>query len=181
MQTLTDFLTHFDGLRPRLVRKALLGGTILSKEERDDLRDDVCRVGAKAAAAIREAYLRGALPMKPGVEPKDSKTVTDYIARLKELEAIASAMTEAELATSDKLDTLFFELAGPGSRTMTIAGREVTKHLLSYSSNSGKSTGYYVGFSWIGSDGELKRREGILPSEAHNRRNDSARNWGLPE
>lgn len=168
-------------MRPRLVRKAILGDTILSKEERDDLRDKNCLVGAKAAAAIRDAYLRGALPMKPGAEPKDSTVVTDYIARLKELEAIANAMTEAELETSDKLDRLFFELAGPGSRTMTIAGCQVTKHLLGYSSNSGKSTGYYVGFSWIGSDGELKRREGVLPSEAYNRRNDPARNWGLPE
>lgn len=78
----------------------------------------------------------------------------------------------------DMLDRIFFHHHGPGPAQMLIGGVTVTKHLASYTSNSGKSRDHTVTFSWE-TDGE--RHE--LDRESrfqHNRRNDQERNWGLP-
>lgn len=63
---------------------------------------------------------------------------------------------------------------------MFLAGITVHKTVHAYKSNSGKSTGWLVRFSWTGSDGERRYSESV-PPEADNRRNDPNRNWGLYE
>ena len=78
------------------------------------------------------------------------------------------------------LDQIFWRHCGPGSHTLWIGGLSVQKSVVSYTSNSGKSRDSEVVFSWVGSDGQTK--EFRKPSAcAGNRRNDSDRNWGLPE
>lgn len=69
---------------------------------------------------------------------------------------------------------------GRGQKTMTIGGIEVTKNVSVYKSNSLKSQDADVTFLWISADGQEHRieKESLYKS---NRRNDSMRNWGLPE
>ena len=87
---------------------------------------------------------------------------------------------ETDFQDDRLLDAVFHRHAGEGATSMTLAGILVTKTLSRHPSNSGKSQGWSVAFSWTGSDGR-RRSSGREAPEASNRRNDPERNWGLHE
>jgi len=102
---------------------------------------------------------------------RQKKATIDRLAR-------PEAIPEGDFSFS-LLNDLFFYHQGEGSGQMVIGGIEVTKSLTNHPSNSGRP-GWTVRFSWSGADGE--RRELVSESPyIGNRRNDSKRNWGLPE
>ncbi|MCA1988719.1 MAG: hypothetical protein LDL07_06170 [Desulfarculus sp.] len=200
LRSLTDFLSSLPGVMPIKARNILLKGDLLSKEERDDICpssnsifDTVLDVGPTAAEAILLAYKSGRLPMKRGAKPMEAPIAEDYVAKRNILKLEVAerhrkerALTNPSLILEDDfndfglMNQVFFKNIGQGSGSMVLAGISVHKEVTSYKSNSGKSTVWKVRFDWIGSDGRAHRNERI-PLEANNRRNDSSRNWGLPE
>lgn len=201
MLSLTVFLKLLPGIKPVKARHLILEGSLLTKEQRKDVRmrelnifDTVLEVGPDAAAAIAEAYKAGKLPMqKASLPPSPIPEAESYLAdaprlrkeiaeRLRLEQAIRdpSVLTEADLSNYQLLDRVFFAAKGAGEGTLVLAGIRVTKSLAGYSSNSGKTMGWRVTFSWTGSDG-LGRSIEKVPPEASNRRNDPERNWGLYE
>jgi len=156
--------------------------------------DVVQEVGPNAAAAIVEAYKAGKLPMqKTSLRPSAIPEAEAYLAdaprhrqtiaerrRLKRAISDPAVLIEADLDNYRLLDSLFLALRGQGVGKLVIAGITVTKGLAGYPSNSGKTTGWRVTFSWTGSDGRERLIEKV-PPEASNRRNDPVRNWGLYE
>ena len=201
MLTLKDFLRLLPGIKPLKTRQLILEGDLLNESQRRDIRDRnrsvidlVVVVGPDAAAAIVAAYKAGQLPMKtantrPTAVPLADAYLAqapghrDQIAERERLERAIkdpSVLEEADLDNYRLLDSLFFAIKGPGGGTLKLAGLKVTKRLTDYSSNSGKSKGWRVSFSWIGSDGSQHALEKV-PPEANNRRNDPERNWGLHE
>lgn len=200
MRTLSSFLNDLPDIRPRKARTLILEGDLLSKEQRADIRwrdsswlDTVLEVGPDAAAAILAAYKRAALPMKKGAVPTDAPSAEAYLAQREELKRQIAERTRREQAVKDPslilesdltnhrlIDSVFIANVGPGSGSMVLAGITVSKHVVGYKSNSGKSTGWRVRLEWIGSDGQHHHSE-VVPPEADNRRNDPDRNWGLYE
>ncbi|WP_061937548.1 hypothetical protein [Aureimonas sp. AU22] len=196
MITLTGFLSRLPGLRPLLARKAILSGSVLSREEKADIvardspMDITLLVGPDAAAAILAAYRQGRLPMERGTEPQDAPGAEAYVSdvevrrrrdeRKRRTDALRdlSLVREADLLDHSFLDALFVAHMGTGSGTMTIAGIPVTKSLSRYPTNSGKGSGWGVTLAWTGTDGQ-PRVSSTLPPEASNRRNDADQNWGL--
>lgn len=155
--------------------------------------DTLLEVGPDAAAAIFEAYKAGKLPMqKASLKPSAAPQVETYLAngpqlrlelaerkRLERAIKNPSLLKESDLQNYRFLNQLFFALNGPGGGTLLLAGISVTKNLIGYSSNSGKSKGWSVTFTWTGSDGSRRMLENLPPSQASNRRNDPERKWGL--
>jgi len=201
MLSLTAFLNLLPGIKPLKARHLILEGSLLTKEQSADIRmrdlnifDMVLEVGPDAAAAIIEAYKGGKLPMQkaslrpssvPGAESylADARRLREEIAERQRLEKAIhdpSVLTEADLSNYQLLDRVFIAVKGAGEGTLVLAGIQVTKSLTGYSSNSGKTTGWRVAFSWMGSDGRGRSIEKV-PPEASNRRNDPDRNWGLYE
>jgi hypothetical protein len=201
MLSLTVFLKLLPGIKPLKARHLILEGSLLTSEQRNDIRkrelnifDTVLEVGPDAAEAIAEAYRAGKLPMqKASLRPSripeadsylaDAPRLRQEIAKRQRLERAVrdpSVLTEADLSNYQLLDRVFFAAKGAGEGTLELAGIPVTKSLAGYSSNSGKTTGWRVTFSWTGSDGIAQSIEKV-PPEASNRRNDAERNWGLPE
>lgn len=153
------------------------------------------------ASMLIELYQAGALPSKgPVLAPMEpllayaahALTISDIKAvRRQEQEEIDSKLLAklndpASIPVSDftyeLLNRLFFfhHLKGVGDFNLDVGGISVTKTVLPYKSNSGKSVSYGVTFSWQSPDGVNKN----LRSEAAfagNRRNDPERNWGLHE
>lgn len=78
------------------------------------------------------------------------------------------------------LKEVFVRQIGKGRGTLLLAGTEVTKSVLEFSSNSGHSTDWQVSFSWRGAEGNSQKvtKESRYSS---NRRNDAERDWGLPD
>ena len=198
MRTLTGFLSWLPGIMPRKARTLVLEGGLLSERDRADIHEGqgfygTLEVGPDAGAAILAAYRRGGLPMARGKTPGDAPRADAYLAdgesmraQIAERRRRAAALRDISLATEVDLgdhaflDGLFLAHLGTGAGTLVIAGREVTKDLAMYPSNSGKSRGWGVSFSWKGSDGRAMGST-TLPPEAGNRRNDAERNWGLYE
>ncbi|SMN17585.1 hypothetical protein CRYPA_859 [uncultured Candidatus Thioglobus sp.] len=80
------------------------------------------------------------------------------------------------------LNDIFIKHIGfkSGSYSMSIGSVDVTKSVLMYTSNSGKSRDGKVTFTWVDLDGNNHKLE--KPSYySDNRRNDPERNWGLHE
>jgi hypothetical protein len=199
MLSLTDFLNLLPGIKPRSARRLILDGSVLTPEQRRDIRmrdrnvfDTVLEVGPDAAAAIVEAYRTGKLPMQKGALPLSANPdVEAYLAdaprhrreiaerqRLMQALRNPSVLKESDLEDYRLLEQLFFAIKGTGSGTLELAGISVTKSLVGYSSNSGKTTGWRVTFSWTASDGRRRSIEKV-PPQAANRRNDPEREWGL--
>lgn len=199
MRSLTDFLNDLPGIMPRKARKLILEGGLLGPaliadiyERADSFIDIVLEVGPDAATAILAAYKEGRLPMQRGAVPNASPRAEQYVAKADELrQQIAekkrreaavkdpSLIRESDLFDDTLIDRVFVANIGLKAGTMVLAGITVTKALARFQSNSGKSTGWGVSFSWTGSDGEV-RSSGRTPPEADNRRNSEERNWGLP-
>jgi len=80
------------------------------------------------------------------------------------------------------LNNVFINRFGLGREqwSMQIGGIVVNKSVSIYKSNSGKSSDADVIFTWQGSDGQ-SHRLGKVSRYIGNRKNDSERNWGLPE
>ncbi len=198
MLSLTDFLATLPGILPRNARRVILEGDLLPQALKDDilmrnasLIDTVLIVGPDAAAAILAAYRDGYLPMQRGKVPVATPLADAYLERAPELRAEVaerkrreaaikdpSLIRESDLVDEDLIDQVFIAAMGLKAGTLSLGGVSVTKSLRSYPSNSGKSTGWGVTFSWTGSDG-VQRSSGRTPPEADNRRNDEDRNWGL--
>jgi hypothetical protein len=199
MLSLADFLSLLPGIRPRLARRLILDGPLLTPDQRRDIRmrdrnvlDTVLEVGPDAAAAIDDAYVAGNLSMQKGVLPLSAiPEVEAYLAdaprhrreiaerrRLDQAVRDPSVLKESDLEDYRLLEQLFFALKGAGSGTLELAGIPVTKSLVGYSSNSGKTTGWRVTYSWTGSDGRARFLE-KTPLQASNRWNDPERDWGL--
>lgn len=198
MQTLSVFLRNFPGVKPLKARQLILEGILISCEERADIyvrnasfMDTVLQVGPDAAAAILAAYKSGKLPMQKGQRPVAAPDAEAYLSRSAELRSEINERKRRELAIKDPslivecdlrdhqlLNSVFFANIGPGAGAMRLAGITVQKTLVGHDSNSGKSTGWRVRFDWTGSDGEPHYSESV-PPEAHNRRNDPERNYGL--
>ncbi|MDX0559434.1 hypothetical protein GOC96_16025 [Sinorhizobium medicae] len=201
MQSVTEFLKSLPGVAPRKAYTLVMEKDLLSRELRRDLHsrsdsifDLVTVVGPDAAAAILQAYKDGLLPMQRGKTVKDAPEAEAYVhdseslreeirerKRRKDCVGDVSLVREIDFHDHHLMNSIFFKNAGPGPGRLTLAEIEVDKDIRSFSSNSGKSTGYESTFTWTGSDG-VKRSSGSgLPSEAFNRRNDEERNWGLHE
>ena len=90
-----------------------------------------------------------------------------------------AGFTESEFSFS-VLNGLFWRHGGASLKSLIVGGIEVSKNLVPYSSNSGKTWDFRVSFHWTGSDG-VKREAVKESSYESNRRNDEERNWGLPE
>ncbi|MER9365041.1 hypothetical protein NKI66_03500 [Mesorhizobium sp. M0518] len=199
MLSLTVFLNLLPGIKPLKARHLILEGLLLTSEQRKDIRmrdlnvfDTVLEVGPDAATAIIEAYQAGKLPMqKASLRPSSVPEAESYLAdasrlreeiaerrRLERAVSDPSVLREADLSNYQLLDRVFFAAKGAGAGTLVLAGISVTKSLAGYSSNSGKTTGWRVSFSWTASDGQQRLIEKV-PPEADNRRNDPERNWGL--
>lgn len=178
-----------------------MDGDLLSNEEMrdiflrsDNILDTVYVVGPDAASAILAAYNAGKLPMKPGEPVSEAPIAEQYLENVDSLRAQIAERRRKEACVNDMslveerdffdnrlLDRIFWSNAPNGKGMLTLAGIEVTKTVQGYSSNSGKSNGYEVTFHWVGSDGVSRSSGTGKPSEAFNRRNDEARNWGLHE
>tara|TARA_R110002020_G_scaffold25225_7_gene82123 strand:+ start:65 stop:670 length:606 start_codon:yes stop_codon:yes gene_type:complete len=199
MRSLKSFLGLLPGIKPLKARQLILGGSLLTPEERTDIHerdlsflDTVLEVGPEAATAIVTAYKAGKLPLQTAsLAPSEVLEAEAYLLdaprlrleiaerrRLEQAPSDPSVLTEADLDNYRLLDRLFFTLKGKGAGTLVLAGIPVSKRLTNYSSNSGKTSGWRVTFSWTGSDGCPRCLEKV-PSEAHNRRNDPERDWGL--
>ena len=199
MRSLTDFLADLPGIMPRKARKLILEGDLLGPDLKSDIHergdsfiDFVLEVGPDAAAAIVAAYKDERLPMQRGALPSAAPRAEEYVAGGDELRAqIAekkrcedaikdpSLIKESDLSDDRLIDRVFVEQLGLKPGTLILDGISVSKTLARYSSNSGKSHGWGVTFTWTGSDG-VKRTSGRTPPEADNRRNDEERSWGLP-
>lgn len=199
MLSLTDFLTLLPGIKPSSARQLILHGSLLAPDQRRDIRmrdrnvfDTVLEVGPDAAAAIVEAYKLSQLPMqKASFLPTVTPEIEAYLAdaprhrleiaerrRLDQAVGDPSLLKESDLENFRLLDRVFFAIKGAGDGTLVLAGIPVTKSLVGYSSNSGKTTGWGVTFSWKGSDGRVRSIEKV-PPQASNRRNDPERDWEL--
>lgn len=157
-------------------------------------------VSPHGAATLIRLYKAGVLPMKwvkPREVPADAiayagshAALEQKAARRRELELAEAAAYQAKLANLPGiaenefsyrlLDDIFWHHIGKGEGTLTIGGLNVDKSLIEYSSNSSKSRDFEVTFSWTS---PAQGRQTISKESrfAGNRRNDEARNWGLPE
>lgn len=200
MLSLTDFISRLPGVMPRKARTVIFQGDILSKEERRDIfarnaydLDTVMLIGPDAAAAILAAYQAGKLPMtkreKVREAPEAAKYANDEALRIQARERRRreacvkdiSLVKESDFSDNRLLDKIFWENFGKGEGTLKLAGIDVFKSLQGYRTNSGKNTDYEVSFHWTGSDGERRSSGTGKPPAAFNRRNDEARDWGLPD
>lgn len=198
MRSLTDFLKGLPGVMPRKAYTAVLEGDLLTEAELADIhaRDNIYatrEVGPDAAAAILAAYGAGRLPMAKRSVPGEAPEAEAYLARREALLAEIAERRRRSDALRDPglvretdfdddrfLDAVFHRHAGEGATSMTLAGIPVTKTLSRHPSNSGRSHGWSVTFSWTASDGR-RRSSGREAPEASNRRNDPERDWGLHE
>lgn len=116
-----------------------------------------------------------------------AKQESDEIRRTEELKKKLDLIEHPEKIKLEEfsyklLNEVFINRFGLGERvlSMMIGGILVTKSVTMFSSNSGKTRDSEVTFSWIAPDGQRKElKKGSI--FANNRRNDSDRNWGLPE
>ena len=200
MRSLTDFLNDLPGVMTRKARAVVLQGDLLSKKEKADIHprnqslfDTVVVLGPDAAAAILAAYRNGRLPMQRGKKPTNAARAEDYLTKREELRkeiserlrrerAIGdpSLIVESDLTDQHLIDAVFIKNFGKGPGMMMLAGLAVSKTIAGYKTNSGRNVGWTVQFHWTGSDGQ-PRTTGRMPPEAENRRNDAARDWGLPK
>ena len=200
MRSLTDFLNDLPDVMTRKARAVVLQGDLLSKKEKADIHprnqslfDTVVVLGPDAAAAILAAYRNGRLPMQRGKKPTNAARAEDYLTKSEELRkeiserlrrerAIGdpSLIVESDLTDQHLIDAVFIKNFGKGPGMMMLAGLAVSKTIAGYKTNSGKNVGWAVQFHWTGSDGQ-PRTTGRMPPEAENRRNDAARDWGLPK
>lgn len=106
---------------------------------------------------------------------KQSLQAQEHQARLRDL----AGFSESDF-TYTLLDQIFWANQGKGDGELVIGGIKVTKTVTTYSSNSGKSRSSEVEFRWTNAAGVSQT---LLKESTYskNRRNDSARNWGLPE
>lgn len=201
MQSVSEFLKSLPGVAPRKAYTLVMEGDLLSKELKRDLHprsdslfDLVTVLGPDAAAAILQAYKDGMLPMQRGKTPSHASEAEAYVndaeplreeirerRRKKDCVDDVSLVRESDFHDHHLMNRIFFKNSGPGPGSLTLAGIVVSKDIRSFSSNSGKSTGYESTFTWTGSDGVAHSSGSGLPSEAFNRRNDENRNWGLHE
>lgn len=201
MMDLRTFLSCLQGVKPLVCRKLILEGDLLTPSQRKDLHDrdayfldTVVVVGPTAGRAILDAYKAGQLPMrrsseKPSETPKadaylaESDRWTQEIAeryRLKCAVGDTSLIRSEDLFNYRLLDEVFVRHLGLGRGTLTLAGVQVTKSLLEYRSNSGKSVDWKVSFSWRDKNNQ-RHTVGKESRYAENRRNDAERDWGLPD
>lgn len=200
MRSLTDFLNDLPGVMTRKARAVVLQGDLLSNKEKADIHarnqsflDTVVVLGPDAAASVLAAYRNGRLPMRRGKKPANAPRAEEYLAKREELRkeiserprrerAIGdpSLIVESDLTDQHLIDAVFIKNFGKGPGVMMLAGIAVSKTISGYKTNSGKNTGWAVQFQWTGSDGQ-PRTTGRMPPEAENRRNDAARDWGLPK
>lgn len=201
MRSLTDFLRWLPSVAPRKAYTLTLEGDLLPKELKRDLHprsdspfDLVTVVGPDAATAILQAYKDGRLPMQRGKAVQDAPEAEAYFRnvellreeirerkRKKDCVDDIGLVRESDFLNSHLMNQIFYKSVGPGPGRLKLAGIDISKDLRSFSSNSGKSTGYEYSFTWTGSDGVRRSSCSGLPSEALNRRNDEKRNWGLHE
>ena len=201
MMDLKNFLACLPGIKPLVTRRMILDGQILSPAQKADLHgrdayflDTVLMVGPVAAEAILKAYKAGRLPMirarqRPSEAPRADAYVAEadrWIAELAEWDRRKRAIEDISLLRPTDLfdyrllDEIFVRQIGLGRGTLILAGIEVTKSLLEFASNSGKSADWQVSFSWREAEGNSQTitKESRYSS---NRRNDAERDWGLPD
>lgn len=157
-------------------------------------------VSPHGAATLIRLYRAGVLPLKWTKPREVPAEVLSYADSQEALEQKASEREErrraeaaaykaklTDLASVSEgefsyrlLDDIFWFHIGKGEGTLTIGGLSVDKLLTAYWSNSGKSRDFDVTFTWTS---PTQGRQTISKESqfANNRRNDEARNWGLPE
>ena len=183
---------------PGLVVTSAICGDLFFNED-----NGAARTTPRGAALLVDLYERSALPTQGGRGEPDSKLtlyaasedklismINDYqskqraeAARRQIFVADPSRLPEGEF-TYSILDEIFWAKIGPfrGTRNLVIGNIDVTKCVSGpYTSNSGKSQDSAVEISWTGSDGEKRTVTNGGSRYKKNRRNDSERNWGLPE
>lgn len=177
------------------------GEMFVSKEELREFFHPAMRglysvetVSPKGAQILVRLYQAGVLTKKPPQEI--SAEVLEYANSEAALRAKQRARIDAKNAFDAKvanpetikevdfsyslLNAVFWKQGLKGHASMELDGIQVSKSVLAYHSNSGKSRDHRVVFSWIGRDGKEHRLEKSSVYEG-NRRNDPERNWGLPE
>lgn len=182
-------------------------GIQLSLEDFEELffadHNDVKRVTPKGAKTLIRLYREGFFELKNKhssiIDPVElfqycdrEREINDSIARRQQEEEERKRKRAYFLENPDDvresefsyslLNDIFIHHFGlrSGAYSMSIGGIIITKSILMYKSNSGKSYDSNVEFTWLGTDGQEKRLEKRSAYEM-NRRNDSDRNWGLPE
>lgn len=154
------------------------------------------------ASRLLEIYRAGLLPLHkrcvPAEIPADlleyarsKETVADIQSKIALEAAVVAEQYSALLSNPDAilpkdftfslLNNLFIRHQGfSRGGIMQIGGVTVTKTVTGYFSNSGKSRGWEVVFSWLEENGQPRslQKSSVY---ANNRRNDVDRNWGLPE
>lgn len=151
------------------------------------------------AAWVLELYEKGLIPMRrktPGTPPNEaiaySRSHEDLVRRtteMREARRAATAAYEVKLADPGAipesefsytlLNDLSFRVRPQGGPCeFYVGGLQVSKHVTTLRSNSGKSKDSSISFQWR-SNGELH----TIDKEsrfAGNRHNDADREWGLP-
>jgi hypothetical protein len=150
-------------------------------------------VSPAGARLLVRLYDAGALGTKPGPVAEDLRIYCDSEAvlreralqRAKDRQAYEASLAYPERFTEEQftfslLNDLFWHHKRQGHSTLNVGGCEVTKSVLRFSSNSGRSGDFEVTFTWRSVDGT--RKQLTRPSAYRgNRRNDPERNFGLPE
>ena len=202
---LQDALARLSEVMPRKARYMLLESEHIMKDfglEAEIIPDEwgTLRVTPSGIKIILELYYNEDLPLKKKAKPSMASELEDYAKSESSLfdrsraiemenkarqERRASLIADPSLAREEELiypllNEIFWEHGLRGDAELEIGGFQVQKLVIPYRSNSGKSKEYSVHFSWKGSDGRV--HEAIKKScYSDNRRNDSNRNYGLPE
>jgi hypothetical protein len=191
-------------LRREKQQETELGGRAVPCAELAELFHKTSRTGYSTevvspagARLLVELYRSGALDLQPRKRPEPiSDALQAYCNSESQLHEKArerkakrdvhqryvedpTTLPESEFSYG-LLNAIFWKHLGEGNGSLVIGGREVTKSLKAYTSNSGKSRDFNVQFRWTSANGashELERQS----LYEDNRRNDEDRNWGLPE
>lgn len=184
-----------------------IGGRIIDDAAYHEMyrKDGAIETSPRGAQFLIELYLEGRLPTKrEPMQPSEAllsyaRTGETFAEIFEARRLVQNASREADeeakktrYAAPEKippseftyglLNELFFHHKKKGYWvfSMMVGGVEVTKTVSRYQSNSGKNSDASVTFSWTDPDGTPRKLEKTSKFEG-NRRNDEARNWGLPE
>jgi hypothetical protein len=154
------------------------------------------RVSPAGAQLLITLYEQGTLPLKTNAVKQVSAELLDYansgtqLAELEKSRLADKALYEEKLQnlqlihesefTYQLISDIFWKHLNKGAGGLYIGGILVTKNLVRYASNSGKSQDFSVSYSWVSSLGEHKRLTKDS-TYSENRRNDASRNYGLPD
>ena len=156
---------------------------------------DAARVSPKGAQLLVELYEAGVLLMKTKRTGQVPDSVREYINSESAMQEAQSARIEVQAAYAHSiahpetvkeqdfsyalLNAISWKLHGSGDCEFEVGGLRVHKSLMRFASNSGKSSDFQVRFSWNSPDGTPRELTKSSAFEG-NRRNDEARDYGLP-